>query len=582
MREFLACGAAVSLAAGLFLTGPAGADVVNVQDAAGVRLDGPSKGSQLGMAVDSAGDFDGDGYDDIVVGSLAVPSAGSAYIVFGGPSLKTGIVGTTRTIQITGEAPNDQLGVGVAGVGDVNKDGLDDVLIGANMASAAYLVLGDSTPADIDLTKPAAGWVKFSGGAGEDTGYAVAGVGDVNQDGYPDMAMGSVGAAGLQGIVYVVFGRATPTELDLTVMNVSQGVPIVGENARDFAGAAVAGIGDVNGDGIPDIGVGASNAPGGAQNGRAYVIYGKAGFTGLSLAAMTADQGFRIDNDTPASFTGAAMAGLGDMNKDGFDDFAVGSPGYATLGDTATILFGRSTSGDIDLPVASDRGVTFSGTPTSYGVGRALAGAGDFDTDGYPDALIGAPTISDTEDLAALVRGSMSMTGGPVADLPDGFRQPTGEAFGAAVAGLGDVNGDGGVDIAVDAYSADRNGDNSGSVYVFYGMVPAKPPVEPTPTPSPSPTVSPKPAASLKVTARPAKRAIPRNGWAVLVRKVVVGPGQRARIAVKAAKKVRVVKTATTVKVRTKHAPKGKVRVRITAKGPGVTDTVWVRRWKVR
>ncbi len=583
VREFLASGAALSLAAGLFLTGPAHADVVQVGNAAGVRFDGPSTGAQLGLAVDSAGDFDGDGYDDMVVGTITVPNPGAATIVFGGPALTSGTLGSTRTIQITGAVPNGQFGVGVAGVGDVNKDGLDDVLIGANMTGSAYLVLGDATPADIDLAKPAAGWVRFSGTVGDDTGYAVAGVGDVNQDGYPDMMVGAAGAAGQRGAAYLVFGRAAPTDVDLTAMTASQGVALEGENPQDFAGGVVAGLGDVNGDGIPDIGVGAANAPSGAQKGRAYVVYGKAGFTGLSLSALSATQGFRIDG-TSSSNTGSSLAGVGDLNKDGFDDFAVGSPGYGSLGDTATILLGRRTSGDLYLPVGSGLGITLAGTDTSYGVGRALAGIGDFDTDGYPDALVATASISSTQDLAALVRGGTSLTGGPLADLPDGIITPTGEQFGVSVAGLGDLNGDGGADIAIGAPGATRNGTMSGAVYVIYGKAPPKPPVKPTPppTPTPNPTVSPTPAASLKVTARPAKKAVPRTGRAVLVRKIVVGPGQRARIRVKASKKVRVAKTATTVKVSTKHAPKGKVRVRITATGPGVTATVWSRRWQVR
>ena len=581
MREFVASGAALGVIAGLFLTAPANADVVDIGNAASVRIDGAAANSNLGGVMDSAGDFDGDGFDDLILGTPNVPAGGAAHIVFGGPNLASGALGSGRTIRITG---GGQFGVSVTAVGDVNKDGLDDVLIGDNMdssngpwAGAAILVFGDSTPADIDLSQPPAGWVKFVGAGGDGAGHPVDGVGDVNQDGYPDMIVGAGGAAGTRGVAYVVFGAKTPTDLNLATMSPEQGAALTGEDPMDWAGFDAAGIGDVNDDGIPDIGVGATNAePNGTQSGSAYVVYGKPGFASLSLGALSG-QGFRIDG-TDRSFTGTDLAGLGDMNGDGIDDFAVGSPGYNTEGDYATILFGRKTSDNVDFTaMPGGLGVRFTGTATSAAVGRALAGVGDVDADGHPDALIGATDISDTLDLAALVRGGPALHGGPLGSWPDGFQAPTAQGLGSAVAGLGDINGDGGVDMAIGAaYAAANNLADAGSVFIVYGTVPAGPPVEPPPP------VTPQPAATLAVKARPAKKAIPRTGRVVLVRKVSVGPGQKAKITVKTPKRTKVVKTATKVTVKTKRAPRGKVRVRIVASGTGVTPMVWTRTWKVR
>ena len=342
MREFLACGATLGVIAGLFLTAPANADVLDIQNAGGVRIDGSSGASFFGTWVDSAGDFDGDGYDDVILGIPNVPSSGVAHIVFGGPDMQSGVVGSGRTIHITGAG--GQFGVSVAGVGDVNSDGLDDVLIGANaestngpMSGSAYLVLGDRTPADIDVAQPPAGWFKFIGVGGDGVGQAVDGVGDVNQDGYPDMIIGASGASGTRGVAYVVFGGPTPTNLNLSSMTSEQGASLVGEDSMDFAGSAVAGLGDVNSDGVPDLGVGAPNAePNGVQSGSAYAVYGKSGFTSLNLSALSDAQGFRMDGPD-RSFTGMALAGLGDVNADGIGDFAVGSPGYGASGDFATI-----------------------------------------------------------------------------------------------------------------------------------------------------------------------------------------------------------------------------------------------------
>ena len=157
-----------------------------------------------------------------------MPAAGVAHIVFGGPNLQSGTLGSGRTIHITGEG--GQFGIAVAGVGDVNKDGLDDVLIGANndssggpISGSAYLVLGDRTPADIDLAQPPAGWVKFTGAGGDSAGDPVDRVGDVNQDGYPDMVIGAAGGAGTRGVAYVVFGGKTPTDLSLSTMTAGRG-----------------------------------------------------------------------------------------------------------------------------------------------------------------------------------------------------------------------------------------------------------------------------------------------------------------------------------------------------------------------
>lgn len=300
--------------------------------------------------------------------------------------------------------------------------------------------------------------------------------------------------------------------------------------------------------------------------------FGASGLGSMSLGSLSTTQGFRIDGPD-RSLTGSSLARLGDMNGDGIGDFAVGSPGYGTSGDFATIMFGRATAGNVDLSDLGDRGLTFSGNDTTYGVGRALAGVGDIDADGHPDALIGASDISATQDMAALVRGGPSLHGGSLTSWADAYLGHTALGLGQAVAGLGDVNGDGGVDMAIAAPYALSD---VGSVFIVYGKLPAKPPVEPTPP------VTPQPAAILVVKARPGAKKIPRTGRVVLVRKVTVGTGQQAKITVKAQKRVKVTKTATKVTVRTKKAPRGKVRVRIVATGTGVTPTAWTRTWKVK
>lgn len=225
-----------------------------------------------------AGDANGDGLKDIVIGAPesdagAGARLGSAFVVFGSSSLPSAVdlaaLGS-RGIRINGVAPNALTGFSVAGVGDMNGDGVADVAVGApyrtgdGQKGSAYVVYGSSTPSSLNLASLTSGGFRVDGAASNDlAGYSVAGAGDVNGDGRPDLAMGAPHAADAgasdTGAAYVVFGRqGGPSSGVLDLANLgSSGIRAFGGASGDQSGYTVAGAGDVNGDGRADLLVGA-------------------------------------------------------------------------------------------------------------------------------------------------------------------------------------------------------------------------------------------------------------------------------------------------------------------------------------
>ena len=271
----------------------------------GFVLQGFEVDACAGISCSSAGDFNGDGVADIIIGAYqSNPGgntwAGSAYVVFGRPQgtgfpsvLLLSSLDGSNGFAIHGIAPLDSVGIWVASAGDVNGDGVNDVIIGAHHADPlglseagkAFVVFGSktafSTPmllADLDGTNG----FEIQGIAREDYAGVCSGVGDVNSDGVDDIIVGAwFAGTSDEGEAYVIFGvnhtaGSFPDPLLLSSLDGSNGFRIVGAAAGDNAGRSVGGAGDVNGDGIPDIVVGAQNAnPHGAVGaGAAYIIFG--------------------------------------------------------------------------------------------------------------------------------------------------------------------------------------------------------------------------------------------------------------------------------------------------------------------
>jgi hypothetical protein len=286
----------------LYLGGASG-----LADTPSRTLSGPSTFSNFGVAVTGAGDVNGDGYADVVVGAPSATGGGRAYVYHGSAS---GLSSTVVATLLTPYGLNSRFGETLAGAGDVNADGYGDLLVGAHGASgnngAFLLYLGSSSGL---VATPAFTFVGTEAGARLATAIAFAG--DVNGDGYSDAVLGSRSGSGVPGSAYLFFGS--------TMGFAPVPVTLVGpDEVGGLFGIGVAGAGDVNRDGYSDIAIGASSAGG---TGRVYVHLG--GPSGVTPVAATVLVGL----DPSGSGFGGALSGLDDVNGDGYGDLAVGAGG---------------------------------------------------------------------------------------------------------------------------------------------------------------------------------------------------------------------------------------------------------------
>ena len=296
----------------------------------------------------------------------------------------------TGGFKIIAENAFDNAGFSVSSAGDVNGDGFDDLIVGAHLndaggsnAGAAYVVFGKASGfATVNLSSVAAGtggFKIFGENAGDVAARSVSSAGDVNGDGFGDVIVGAIGndeGGGTAGAAYVVFGKAggfATVNLDNVAVGTG-GFKIVGESEDDESGGSVSSAGDVNGDGFDDLIVGANfNDAGGSNAGASYVVFGKAGgFATVNLdnIALGTD-GFKIIGENAHDYAGRSVSAAGDVNGDGFDDLIVGADGNDAGGGNAGsgyVVFGGDFSG----------GVTFTGDETDNTLTSGTAAAETF------------------------------------------------------------------------------------------------------------------------------------------------------------------------------------------------------------
>ncbi|MCA4919312.1 MAG: FG-GAP repeat protein, partial [Roseomonas sp.] len=350
----------------------------------GFVIHGQDASDFSGFSVASAGDINGDGFADLIIGAYwgdaagnAKGNAGDSYVVFGkasgwGATIDlANIASGTGGFIIHGQDGGDFSGNPVASAGDVNGDGFADLIIGArygdaagngkNYAGDSYVVFGKASGwgAAIDLTTIAAGTGGFviHGQDGLDfSGFSVASAGDINGDGFADLIIGASGgdAAGNArsdaGDSYVVFGKASGwgAAIDLaTIAAGTGGFVIHGQDSSDYSGRSVASAGDINGDGLADLIIGAfgGDASGNLKSnaGDSYVVFGKASGWGaaIGLATIAAGTGgFVIHGQDRDDRSGVSVASAGDINGDGFADLIIGASGGDAAGNA------KSNAGD--------------------------------------------------------------------------------------------------------------------------------------------------------------------------------------------------------------------------------------------
>ncbi|MEO1995061.1 MAG: LamG-like jellyroll fold domain-containing protein, partial [Planctomycetaceae bacterium] len=486
----------------------------NLNGTTGFQLDGVATDDSSGFSVSGAGDVNGDGFDDVIVGARLADSnggeSGSSYVVFGrsggftSPINLSSLNGTTG-FRLDGVAADDRSGRSVKGAGDVNGDGVDDLIIGAwnadpngSASGASYVMFGHSGPfgATIDLSSlnGTTGFRLDGAAANDRSGLSVSGAGDVNGDGFDDVIVGAQLAdpnGGNSGSSYVVFGHsgAFSSSINLGSLNGTTGFRLDGAAGNDRAGIWVRSAGDVNGDGFDDVIVGAFQAdPNGSDSGSSYVVFGHSGVFAAStnLSTLNGTNGFRLDGVAATDHSGLAVSGAGDVNGDGFDDLLVAARETDHNGNdsgSSYVVFGHSGVFAASTNLSSLNGTTgfrLDGAAAGDFAGFSVSDAGDVNGDGFDDLIVGAffaDPNGDSSGSTYVVYGRSSAFASTInlssLDATTGFRLDgvaADDRSGVSVSSAGDVNGDGFDDLIIGADQADPNGNSSaGSSYVYFG-----------------------------------------------------------------------------------------------------------------
>ncbi len=503
----------------------------------GLVINGIAANDYSGSSVSNVGDINGDGIDDLIIGARGADvnsnGSGQTYVLFGentGVVASGGVVelsnlnaaSTPAGLVINGIDAFDSSGRSVSNAGDINGDGIEDLMIGANLADPnaknsgeTYVVFGNSTGviadggvielSDLNIPGNPTGLVINGFDANRQSGFSVSNAGDINGDGIDDLLIGAGGGG------YVVFGNSTGVVADGGVIELSSL-----NNADKPAGlvisigpseTSVSNAGDINGDGIDDLLIGAPFADPNANNsGVTFVLYGNN--TGVlanggeidlrDLNAPGNPTGLVINGIDEDDLSGRSVSNAGDINGDGIDDLIIGvrygDPNGNNSGETY-VVFGSSSGvvangGVIELAELNSAGgvagLVINGVDTNDRSGISVNNAGDINDDDINDLVIGAPSADpngNNSGTTYVLFGDNDgvLANGGVIELVDlnTLGNPTGlvinginayDGSGGSVSNAGDINGDGIDDLIIGAVGGDPNANLSGETYVIFGI----------------------------------------------------------------------------------------------------------------
>ena len=505
-----------TLPAGVF---PGDVDPSTLNGSNGFVINGVRTGDDAGFSVSNAGDVNGDGIDDFIIGAKDVRSTGddngAAYVVFGGTE-KFGSVfelsslaagdGSSGTV-LNGIRSDDYAGFSVSAAGDINGDGIDDLVIGApygagdcGCAGEAYVVFGSATGfgATFELSTLAAGggadgFVIQGDTPSGQTGFLVSDIGDFNGDGIDDLAVGTPASYGggplFSGETYVIFGSngGFGGTLAVSTLDGTNGVAVIGPDAFAFSGHSVSGAGDINGDGIDDLIIGGPSpfALPGILTGHSSVVFGSNVPFGptFDMAGLNGTNGFSIAAEVDDLF-GESVSGAGDVNGDGIDDLLIGASHADAEAGNAYVVFGTTAGFGATLDATTldgTNGFQIVGEAAGDHAGLSVSNLGDVNGDGIADFIVAAPYANAYTGSAYVIFGADGLGAGGTFNLAtiaagdgstgfmlDGI-DPA-DLFGFSVSNAGDVNGDGADDILIGAQDGDPNGNDSGEAYVIFGV----------------------------------------------------------------------------------------------------------------